>query len=70
MSRPGNPRDNAVAESFLKTLKRGLVKEKSYATRDDARQEVFKHIGLYCNTRRMHSSSGYRAPSDLERVIA
>lgn len=70
MPRPGNPRDNAVAESFFKTLKRGLVKEKSCATRDDAKQEAFKYIELYCNTRRMHSSSGYRAPSDSERVIA
>lgn len=70
MSRPGNPWDNAVAESFFKTLKRELVKEKGYATRDDAKQEVFKYIELYYNTRRMHSSLGYRAPSDLERVIA
>lgn len=70
MSRPGNPWDNAVAESFFKTLKRELVKEKGYATRDDAKQEEFKYIELYYNTRRMHSSLGYRAPSDLERVIA
>lgn len=69
MSRPGNPWDNAAAESFFKTLKRGLAKEKSYATGDDARQEVLKYIELYCNARRVHSSSGYRAPSDLERAI-
>lgn len=70
ISRPGNPWDNAVAESFFKTLKRELVKEKSCATRDDAKQEAFKCIELCCNARRMHSSLGYRAPSVLERVIA
>ena len=42
---------------------------KSYATRDDAKQEAFKCIELYCNTRRMHSSLGYRAPSDKERIM-
>ena len=67
MSRPGNPWDNAVAESFFKTLKRELVKERSYPTREAAMQEVFKYIELYYNTRRLHSSLGYRAPCDLER---
>ena len=70
MSRPGNPWDNAAAESFFKTLKRELMKEKSCATGDDARQEVLRYIELYCNARRVHSSLGYRAPSDLERAIA
>ena len=67
MSRPGNPWGNAIAESFFKTPKRELVKEKSYAARDDAKQEVFKYIELYYNTRRLHSFLGYRAPCDLER---
>ena len=33
MSRPGNPWDNAPAESFFKTLKRELVNGKGYKTR-------------------------------------
>lgn len=70
MSRPGNPWDNAIAESFFKTLKRELIKERPYRTREDAKQEVFKYIELHCNTRRMHSSLGYRAPCDLERDVA
>ena len=35
-----------------------------------AKQDVFKYIELYYNTRRMHSSIGYNAPCDLERDVA
>lgn len=70
MSRPGNPWDNALAESFFKTLKRELVRGKGYKTRDEARQDIFKYIELYCNRQRMHSSIGYHAPCDLERDAA
>lgn len=70
MSRPGNPWDNAVAESFFKTLKRELAGDRSYKTREDAKQEVFKYIELYYNTQRLHSKNGYKAPCELEREIA
>lgn len=70
MSRPGNPWDNALAESFFKTLKRGLVKGKRCKTRDEARQDIFKYIELYYNRVRMHSAIGYNAPCDLERDAA
>lgn len=69
MSRPGNPWDNALAESFFKTLKRELVNGKGHKTREEAKQDVFKYIELYCNRRRMHSSIGYSAPCDLERDV-
>lgn len=70
MSRPGNPWDNAVAESFFKTLKRELINDRRYKTRDEARQEVFKYIELYHNRQRLHSKNGYMAPCDLERDAA
>ena len=70
MSRPGNPWDNALAESFFKTLKRELVNGKGYKTREEAKQDVFKYIELYYNRQRMHSSIGYSAPCDLERDVA
>ncbi|NLA71852.1 MAG: IS3 family transposase [Clostridiaceae bacterium] len=47
--------DNAVAESFFKTLKRKLVRGRNYSSREEARQEVFKYIELHYNTKRMHS---------------
>ena len=67
---PGNPWDNALAESFFKTLKRELVNGKGYKTREEAKQDAFKYIELCCNRRRMHSSIGYNAPCDLERDVA
>ena len=70
MSRPGSPWDDALAESFFKTLKRELVNGKGYKTRKEAKQDAFKYIEPYCNTRRMHSSIGYNAPCDLERDVA
>lgn len=70
MSRPGNPWDNAVAESFFKTLRRELINDRRYKTRDEARQEVLKHIELHYNRQRLHSKNGYVAPCDLERDAA
>lgn len=70
MSRPGNPWDNAVAESFFKTLKRELINDRRYKSKDEARQEVFKYIELYYNRQRLHSKNGYMAPCDLERDAA
>ena len=70
MSRPGNQWDNALAESFFRTLKRELVNGKGCKTREEAKQDAFKYIELYCNRRRMHSSIGCNAPCDLERDVA
>ena len=44
-SRPGNLWDDALAESFFKTLKRELVNGKGCKTREEAKQDVFKCIG-------------------------
>ena len=67
VSRPGTPLDNAVAESFFKTLKRELAEEGSYGTRDEAKQDIFKYIELYYNRVRMHSTLGYMSPVEYER---
>ena len=69
MSRPGNSWDNALAESFSKTLKRELVNGKDHKTREEAKQDVFKYIELCYNRQRMHSSIGYNAPCDIERDV-
>lgn len=67
ISRPGMPLDNAVAESFFKTLKRESVKGRDYKTREEAAQDIFKYIELYYNTVRMHSSLDYDSPVEYER---
>lgn len=70
MSRPGNPWDDALAESFFKTLKRELASGKGCKTREEAKRDVLKYIDPCCNGQRMHSSIGYNAPCDLERDVA
>ena len=70
VSRPGTPLDNAVAESFFKTLKRELVEERSYGTRDEAKQDIFKYIELYYNRVRMYSTLDYMSPVEYERQYA
>lgn len=69
-SRPGTPLGNAVAESFSKTLKRELAEERGYGARDEAEQDIFKHIELYCNRVRMHPTLGYMSPVEYERQYA
>ena len=70
VSRPGNPWDDALAESLFKTPERELASGKGCKTREEAKQDVFKYIELYRNRQRMHSSIGYNAPCDLERDVA
>ena len=69
-SRKGRPYDNAVMGSFFKTLKRELPLDRKYDTRIEARQEIFKFIELYYNTRRPHSSLGNLSPVEYERQCA
>ena len=47
MSRTGNCWDNACVESFFGTLKRELVYHRHYATRDEARQDIFEYIEVF-----------------------
>ena len=68
MSRKGNCWDNAVAESFFRTLKEELVYQQRYKTRDDARHSIFEYIEVFYNQHRLHSSLGYMSPDQFERV--
>ena len=70
VSRPGTPLDSAVAESFLKTPKRESAEGRSYGTRDEAKQDIFKYIELYYNRARMHSTLDYMSPAEYERQYA
>ena len=70
VSRPGTPLDNAAAEPFLKTPKRESAEERSYGTRDEAKQDIFKHIELYCNRARMHPALDCMSPVEYERQYA
>ena len=66
MSRRGNCYDNAVVESFFRTLKLDLG-DRLRGSRDDAVQRLGSYIEGFYNTRRLHSTLGYRSPAQFER---
>ena len=66
MSRKGNPYDNAVMESFYRTLKRELVQDADYDDPEQARMDIFKYIETYYNTKRIHSALGWLSPVQFE----
>jgi putative transposase len=66
MSRKGDPWDNAVAESFFKTLKMERIYWRHYLTRDDARRDIFEYIEVFYNRQRLHSKLGYQSPVQFE----
>ncbi|KIP28651.1 integrase core domain protein [Bacillus thuringiensis serovar morrisoni] len=70
VSRKGNPYDNALMESFYKTIKRELIQGAKFKTPEQARKEIFKYIELYYNTKRMHSSLDYLSPIEFEKAYS
>lgn len=67
MSRKGNCWDNAVAESFFKTLKSELIYHHEYKTIEQAELAVFEYIEVWYNRKRLHSSLGYKTPLEIEQ---
>ena len=68
MGRRGSALDNAVCESAFATLKTELVHRRTFRTRDQAREEIFRWIEGWYNTRRRHSSLDYYSPADYEEL--
>lgn len=66
MSRKGNCWDNAVAESFFKTLKTELIYHRKFTTRQEARLAIFAYIEIFYNRERRHSALGYLTPCQYE----
>ena len=66
MSRRGNCHDNAVAESFFATFKKRVTKRKIYATREDAKREIFNFIEMFYNPVKRHSHTGGLSPAKFE----
>jgi len=66
MGAKGNCWDNAVVESFFKTLKAELQNDERFKTKEDAKAELFEYIEVFYNRKRMHSTLGYLNPAQFE----
>lgn len=66
MSRRGNCHDNAVAESFFQLLKRERIRQKIYATREEARSDIFDYIEMFYNIKRRHGFNNQLSPVEYE----
>jgi transposase InsO family protein len=70
MSRKDNRWDSAPMESFFHNLKTERVHHLVYATRGQARRDLFAYIEGFYNSPRLHSSLGYLSPAEVERRAA
>ena len=69
MSRKGNCYDNAVAESFFKTLKTELIYPwGDFQSVRVARRSLFYYINFFYNGIRLHSYLGYKSPRQFEKL--
>jgi len=67
MSRTGCCYDKAPMESFFHSLKVELVHQRRWATREEAKRDLFGYIEAYDNQQRIHSALGYLTPEQAER---
>ena len=67
LSRPGNPYENALAESGWSTLKtERLPRGACFADLAEACFEWAEHLDHYYHTQRLHSALGYCTPLEIE----
>jgi transposase InsO family protein len=67
MSRPANPYDNAVCESFMKSLKQEEMYCNQYRDFEELSAHLEEFLENYYNRQRLHSALGYRTPEEFER---
>lgn len=67
MSRKGDCWDNAVAESFIHTLKVECIRGRIFRTREEAKGIVFPWVETRYNRTRRHSTLGYLSPFEYEK---
>jgi putative transposase len=68
MSRRGNCWDNAVAESFFSSLKKERIKCQIYASRQEAKSDIFDYIEGFYNRVRRHSHLDLLSPLAFEQL--
>jgi putative transposase len=68
MGRTGSALDNAMAESFVATLKTELVHRRRFPDREVARSAIFEYLEGFYNRRRLHSALSYQSPMSYEEA--
>ena len=68
MSRKGNCYDNACIEAFHSVLKKELIYQEKFKTREQARKRIFEYIVCFYNGVRLHSTLGFQSPNQYERT--
>jgi transposase InsO family protein len=68
MSRKGNCWDNAVAESFFRTLKTELIYHIDLLDEHHARHILFNYIEIFYNRHRLHAALGYMSPAQFKNA--
>ena len=69
MSRKANPYDNAMAESFMKTLKYEEVYLFEYEDFAEAKRRIGQFLDRVYNEKRLHSALGYLPPVEYEQSV-
>ena len=70
MSGKGNCYDNAMVETFFKTLKLELVWRTVFYTRQEADQAIGRYIDGFYNPVRRHSALDFTSPAQFEKRAA
>lgn len=67
MSGKGNCYDNAMVETFFKTIKSEMIWRKRFQTRQDTQQAIARYIDGSYNPVRRHSALDYQSPVQFAR---
>lgn len=70
MSRPGNPYDNAICESFIGKLKHEQWDGRRYQNLAEVRLDLKRMLDEVYNRQRLHSALGYLSPAEFETINA
>jgi len=68
ISRKGNCWDNAVAESFFKSLKTELIYGNKLVFKKQMESEIFQYIEIWYNRKRRHSALNYKTIEEFNNL--
>jgi len=68
MSRKGDCWDNAVAESFFRTVKTEWTYHVDLQDVRHVKTEAFEYLEIFYNRKRLHATLGYLSPAEYEQL--